>query len=446
LHEDDVTPSARLSAAIEILGDIAVRRRPAADALRDWGLARRFAGSKDRAAVASLVYDALRRKASSAWVMGFEHWEEASPRAVLLGALRLARAMSAADIAELCDGSRFAPAPLTADERARLEAAEARLTSAPDSVAGDFPEWLAASLKGELGGDLVMEMQALARRAPLDLRVNSLVGTREEAMAALSHLRPSPTPFSPVGIRLPHGEDGRGPSVQSERAFLEGLVEIQDEGSQLVSLLTGMKPGETAIDLCAGGGGKTLALAALSGNMGRIVATDDDQRRLAPIHTRLRRSGARNVEVRPPRGRGDEPLEGLEGQADLVLIDAPCTGVGAWRRNPDAKWRVRPGSLAQRLREQDVVLARAMGFVKPAGRIAYITCSLLPEENEARILAFRENHPGWRVVPLERLFASVPSPISALGAHRSRGGAGLLLTPARAGTDGFFLSVLERIG
>ncbi|MFI5012516.1 MAG: RsmB/NOP family class I SAM-dependent RNA methyltransferase [Hyphomicrobiales bacterium] len=438
-------PSARLSAAIEALGDIAARRRPAAEALRDWGLAHRFAGSKDRAAVASLVYDALRRKASAAWIMGFERAEEASPRAVLLGALRLARGLGAEAIAALCDGSRFAPAPLSEDERARIEAGDKALATAPTHIGADFPEWLAASLEGEFGGELVAEMRALATRAPLDLRVNTLRGTRQEALAALSHLHPEPTPHSPLGLRLLHGEDGRGPSVQSEPAFLEGLVEIQDEGSQLVALLAGAKPGDMVIDLCAGGGGKTLALAALMGNQGRIIATDDDQRRLARIHPRLQRCGATNVEVRTPRGR-NEPLAGLEGQADLVLVDAPCTGIGAWRRNPDAKWRVRPGSLSQRLKEQDEVLDRAARFAKPQGRIAYITCSLLPEENEGRVQAFLDRHAGWLVIPPATVVACGPPQLVALASYRSRGGAGLLFTPARTGTDGFFLVVLEAIG
>ena len=440
-----MTPAARVSAAVEVLGDIVARRRPAADALKDWGLARRFAGSKDRASVASLVYDSLRRRASAAWIMGLSRFEEASPRAVLLGTLRLARGMSVKSIAEICDGSRFAPAPLTADERENLEAAESRLAGAPDPVAGDFPEWLAPSLEKEFGEALVSEMQALARRAPLDLRVNALKGTREDAMAALSHLHPSPALFSPFGLRLPHGEDGRGPSVQSEPAFLDGLVEIQDEGSQLVSLLAGMKPGETAIDLCAGGGGKTLALAALVQNEGRIIATDEDQRRLAPIHARLKRAGARNVEVRTPRLRGEEPLAGLEGKADLVLVDAPCTGVGAWRRNPDAKWRVRQGSLDRRLKEQEAVLERAASFVKPSGRIAYITCSLLPEENEERVASFLERRPEWRALPRERLVAGLSPALAALASYSARDGAGFLLTSARNGTDGFFLSVLERM-
>jgi 16S rRNA (cytosine967-C5)-methyltransferase len=434
-----MTPSARLSAAIEVLDDVAARRRPAADALKDWGLAHRFAGSKDRAAVASLVYDALRRRASAAFIMGFPHIAEASSRAILLGALALARGMDAEAIAKLCDGSRFAPSPLTDDEREKLEAGRATPIQAPAHVAGDFPEWLEPSLRAEFGDDLVLEMQALATRAPLDLRVNSLKATREEALAALAHLHPEPALHSPLGLRLPHFADGRGPSVQSEPAFLEGLVEIQDEGSQLVAMLAGMKPGETVIDLCAGGGGKTLALAALSVGRGRIVATDADQRRLAPLHARLDRSGATNVEIRTPRGRSDEPLVGLEGKADLVLVDAPCTGVGTWRRNPDAKWRIRPGSLEQRLKEQDAVLDRAMRFVKPDGRIAYITCSLLPHENGERIAAFRERHAGWRLVD-PRATAEAVAP--GLGAFRSRDGAGLLLSPARTGTDGFFLAVL----
>jgi 16S rRNA (cytosine967-C5)-methyltransferase len=441
-----MTPSARLSAAIEILDDIAARRRPAADALKDWGLAHRFAGSKDRAAVASLVYDALRRKASAAFIMGFAPAAGVSSRAILLGALALARGMDAAAIAALCDGSRFAPSPLTEDERARLEAGEGALAQAPPWVAGDFPEWLEPSLREEFGDGLVAEMQALAARAPLDLRVNPLKGTRDDALAALSHLHPEPTPLSPLGLCVPHFADGRGPSVQSEPAFLEGLVEIQDEGSQLVAMLAGARPGETVIDLCAGGGGKTLALASLLNNRGRIVATDADQRRLAPLHARLERSGATNVEIRTPRGRAHEPLAGLESGADLVLVDAPCTGVGTWRRNPDAKWRIRPGSLEQRLREQDAVLDRAARFVKPDGRIAYITCSLLPQENGGRVAAFRERHPQWRLIEPKEVVASGPAELAALTAFRSRDGSGLLLTPARTKTDGFFLEVLASGG
>jgi 16S rRNA (cytosine967-C5)-methyltransferase len=218
-----MTPAARISAAVEVLADIDARRRPATDALKDWGLSHRFAGSKDRAAIASLVYDALRRKASAAWIMG-----EGTPRAIVLGMLRLQRGLSPDAIAALCSGERFAPEPLTADERERLEKAD--LSRAPAPVAGDFPEWIEPSLRRLFGDDLVPEMQALTTRAPLDLRVNSLkVSSREEAHDALPHLNAIETPLSPLGLRIAPSEDGRGPAVQSEPEFLKGWVEIQDE-------------------------------------------------------------------------------------------------------------------------------------------------------------------------------------------------------------------------
>src|SRR3954468_21172147 len=336
-------PSARLSAAIEVLADIEARRRPAPDALKDWGLGHRFAGSKDRAGIASLVYDALRRKASSAWIMGDE-----SPRAVVLGMLRQ-HGRSPDDIAALFSGDRFAPAPLSDVERDRL--AHGTLDGAPSHVAGDFPDWVASALARVFHQDLVPELADLATRAPLDLRVNTLKASRDEALHELAHLGPSTTPHSPLGLRLAQGEDGRGPAIHAEPAFLKGMVEIQDEGSQLAALLSGSKPGEQVVDLCAGGGGKTLALAAQMQNHGQLYATDSDMRRLAPIHDRLTRAGTRNVQVRTPRARADAVTD-LDGTADLVLVDAPCTGSGTWRRNPDAKWRLRPGSLSARLTEQ----------------------------------------------------------------------------------------------
>ncbi|WP_018262526.1 RsmB/NOP family class I SAM-dependent RNA methyltransferase [Methylobacterium sp. WSM2598] len=423
-----MTPSARLSAAIEVLADIGARRRPAADALKDWGLAHRFAGSGDRAAIAGLVYDALRRRASAAWIMG-----EDAPRAVLIGSLRLQRGLAGATIAGLCSGERFAPAPLTEAERARLDTAT--LADAPLHVAGDVPEWVLPSLVAALGDDLLPELKALARRAPLDIRVNTLKADRDRVAAALAHLNPAPTPHAPDGLRIPVPDDGRGPALHVEPEFLEGLFEIQDEGSQLAARLTGARPGETVIDLCAGGGGKTLALAALIANRGRLVATDGDPRRLAPIHERLRRAGA-VAEVRTPRGGRGAPdaLADLAGAADLVLVDAPCTGSGTWRRNPDAKWRLRPGSLAARRAEQEAVLDRAAGLIRPGGRIVYVTCSLLPEENDGAVAGLLARRSSLRAVPLA--LAPDLEPALRRTAH------GIQMTPARTGTDGFYVALL----
>jgi 16S rRNA (cytosine967-C5)-methyltransferase len=324
-----MTPAARLSAAIEVLADIEARRRPAADALKDWGLQRRFAGSKDRASIASLVYDALRRRASAAWIMG-----EETPRAVLLGALRLQRGLDAEAIAALCSGERFAPEPLSAAERERL--ANGALDDAPAPIAGDFPAWIEPALAAAFGTDLVPELQALAARAPLDIRVNTLKCTRREAQDVLPHLGAVETLHSPLGLRMKPGEDGRGPALHVEPEFLRGWFEIQDEGSQLAALLAGARPGEQVVDLCAGAGGKTLALAAAMGNAGQIYATDSDPRRLAPIHDRLARAGVRNVQVRTPRGR-TEAVADLDGKADLASstppAPVPAPGAGTRTRN-----------------------------------------------------------------------------------------------------------------
>ena len=427
-----MTPAARVSGAIEVLADIEARRRPAPDALKDWGLAHRFAGSGDRAAIASLVYDALRRKASGAWLVG-----EATPRAAMIGSLRLARELSADAVAALFSGERFAPAPLSKTERAGLDRT---LDGAPPHVAGDVPDWIAPSLERAFGPDLVAECAALAARAPLDLRVNVAKVDRDRVAAELSDLAPVPTPHSPWGLRVPLGPDGRGPSIQSDPVFLRGEIEIQDEGSQLAAWLTGARPGETVVDLCAGGGGKTLALAAVMAGSGRLVATDADPRRLAPIHARLQRAGATSVEVRTPRGKSD-PLADLDGAADLVLVDAPCTGTGTWRRNPDAKWRLRPGSLSLRLSEQAKVLDRAARLVRPGGRIAYVTCSVLPEENDDAVAALLHRHRAFEVVPADEVLRDVGAGALASAVRLTR--YGLQMTPLRTGTDGFYVACLR---
>jgi 16S rRNA (cytosine967-C5)-methyltransferase len=421
---------------MEVFADIEARRRPASQALKDWGLSHRFAGSGDRAAIAGLVYDALRRKASSAWIMGAD-----TPRAVLLGMLARERGMGVDSIARLSDGARFAPEPLSDDEHARLRTAS--LEGAPAHVRGDYPDWLDPQFAAAFGDDRAEEGAALAARAPLDLRVNTLKAQREEAAEAIGELRPQPTRWSPVGLRVVVAPDAKSPAVHAEPAFLKGEIEIQDEGSQLAALLAGAKPGEQVIDLCAGAGGKTLALAAAMDNHGQIFATDTDKRRLAPIHDRIARAGARNVQIITQRTDKDM-LADLAGTADLVLIDAPCTGTGAWRRNPDAKWRVRPGALAERLKDQAEALDHATALVKVGGRIAYITCSVLDDENGAQIHAFVGRHPEFIIVPP----AEVTSALGERGFLFRRvvlmSDAGLLMTPRRTDTDGFFVSLLIR--
>jgi 16S rRNA (cytosine967-C5)-methyltransferase len=431
-----MTPSARLAAAIEILGELEARSRPAGDVLREWGVAHRYAGSGDRSAIGSLLFDALRRKASSAWIMG-----EGTPRAILLGTMKLARGLDAEAIGKLCDGSRYAPAALTDAERARLTSAS--LEGAPPPVAGDYPEWLDPHLAETFGDERAAEGAALAARAPLDLRINTLKTTPEKALEALAHLQATPTRWSPLGLRIALTAEGKQPPVTSEPTFLKGWFEVQDEGSQLSALLTGAKPGEHVLDLCAGSGGKTLALAALMEGRGQIFSYDADLRRLAPIHERVNRADAHNVQIRSPRGKQDV-LSDLVGKMDLVLLDAPCTGTGVWRRHPDAKWRMRPGALDQRVKEQAELLDAAVRYVKPGGRIAYVTCSILDAENGAQVRAFAARTPGFTIVPAVEVARTLGDRGFMLGKAALLSGEGLLLTPRRTETDGFFVSILKR--
>jgi len=367
---------------------------------------------------------------------------EETPRAVLIGMLHRERGLDVEQISALCNGTRFAPEPLTETERAAL--AGAVLADAPASVLGDYPEWLDPHFARVFGDDRAAEGAALAGRAPLDLRVNTLKGERDETLARLAHLGAEPTRWSPIGIRIRLSADAKSPAIHAEPAFLKGAVEIQDEGSQLAALFAGAKPGEQVVDLAAGAGGKTLALAAVMENHGQIYATDIDKRQLAPIHERITRANAHNIQVRTPRGEADM-LADLVGRIDLVLIDAPCTGTGAWRRNPDAKWRVRPGALTERMKQQEALLDRAAALVKAGGRIGYITCSVLAEENGDQIRAFLSRHRDFAIVrPRDIVAAALGERAMVFCQAALLAEEGLLMTPRATDTDGFYVAVMRK--
>ncbi|MEM8878086.1 MAG: RsmB/NOP family class I SAM-dependent RNA methyltransferase [Pseudomonadota bacterium] len=438
-------PGGRLAAAIEVLADIETRRRPAADALRDWGLSHRFAGSGDRAAIGNLVYDALRWRASSAWSMGND-----SPRALALSAFRRGWVSDVAEINAAIEADAHAPDQLSDDEQVRLtNIAVDGLADAPDWVRGDYPEWLQAEFSGLFGNAASEEGAALSRRAPLDLRVNLLRASHEKAVKALARYSPQPVPLLPTGLRIPAGQGPqRLPNIAAEAAYQRGHVEIQDAASQLAAILSGATGAMQVGDVCTGGGGKALALAALMGNRGQIHAYDADRNRLAPIFDRIKRAGARNIQVHAPKAGLSEDLSGLIGKLDLVFVDAPCTGSGVWRRRPDAKWRLSPESLAKRQQEQDTILRAAAPLVKPGGRIVYATCSIMPAENDRRIETFLQDHSQFSILPVEDVVAATlgaadgPAFLESvhLCAH------GLTMTPLKTGTDGFYVSALRRRG
>ena len=423
----------RLAAAMEVLADIETRHRPVSEALKAWGINNRFAGAGDRAAIGNLVYDALRRRASHAFVMGAD-----TPRALVLSVAVRDWGETPEGLTALFAADPHAPEPLTEDEVARLDAPDP-LATAPDHVRADVPEWVAAKLPESLGEHWVAEAQALAARPPLDLRVNTLKSNRERVMKVLARFHPEEAHAAPDGVRIAPGEkDSRTPNVQTDEGFLKGWFEVQDFGSQIVSVLAGAEGREQVLDLCAGAGGKTLAMAAAMQNKGQIFAHDSDRHRLAPIYDRLKRAGVRNVQVRPP---GEGALDDLAGKIDRVVIDAPCTGSGTWRRRPDAKWKLTPEQLATRVAEQRAILADGARYVKPNGTLVYITCSVLPEENAGQLAAFLTDHPEFSVIPGAGLWHSR---IGAAARARFMPEVGLQLTPGTTGTDGFYFAALRR--
>jgi 16S rRNA (cytosine967-C5)-methyltransferase len=422
--------AARASAAIEILTDSDKRRRPPADAIKDWMLNHRFAGSKDRAAIGDLVFGALRWKASSAWRVG-----EDNPRGWVIGALVYG---FRGGFEALAGWGEEPHAPEALSEVEKLALAADTLAAAPDWVRGDYPEWLDASLARVFGEHRAEEGASLAAPAPLDLRANTIKSTREKLLASLekSPKLSTPltaTPYAPEGVRIGWSA-GRAFPWPTEPAFLKGWFEVQDEGSQLAAMAVNAQPGEQIGDVCAGGGGKTLALAAAMGNSGQIYAYDVAGARLAALSGRLKRATARNVQMRFPEKGGGE-LADLAGKLDAVLVDAPCSGSGTWRRAPDTKWRLKPAALEQRQTEQQQALDLAAPLVKPGGRLVYVTCSVLPEENEDALAAFLARTPGFTAEALIEPVAAAPGYKRGLARQ---------FTPRLTGCDGFFVAALRR--
>ena len=429
-----MTPAARLAGAIELLTEIqAAPRRPADAVANDYFRARRFIGSGDRRAVSDRAWRVLRTQRRLAWWIG--RTEAAPTPRLLIAASLLLEGWTLPGLRQSYSGGQYGPAPLLQPEMAAAQALEGHTLdhpAMPDSVRLEMPDWVLPHLQARFGAALHPEMLAALDPAPLDLRVNLLKATREQAQAALlaEGLETAPTPLSPWGLRIP----GRR-AVTTGAAFQSGLVEIQDEGSQLVAALVGAGPEMRVVDWCAGAGGKTLALAMLMGNQGHLVACDVSAPRLDGAVRRLRRAGVHNAE-RHLVAPGDKWAKRRGGSFDRVLVDAPCTGTGTWRRNPDARGRLRPQDLAELVPKQAGILDAASRLVRVGGRLVYATCSLLLDENEAQVDAFLLRNPGFAVVPLADAW-TLPAPPPGPGPY-------LALTPMQHGTDGFFAAVLER--
>lgn len=385
----------------------------------------RSLGSRERATLSDTVYAALRERLKFEWLArsgSGSKWR----RLAILG----------------FPGDRdFLKSALSEPEKVWLDqCARATDDDFLPQHRHNLPDWLAQALQAQLGAEFDALVASLLQPAPLDLRVNSQKARREAVLASLEQagLQGQATPFSPMGVRL----QGK-PSLARWDAFTQGEVEVQDEGSQLLSLLVAPKRGEMVVDFCAGAGGKTLALGAAMRNSGRLYAFDTSAHRLDALKPRLARSGLSNVHPVAIAHERDDRVKRLAGKIDRVLVDAPCSGLGTLRRSPDLKWRQTPETVAAQARLQLAILTSAARLLKPGGRLVYATCSLLVEENEAVAEAFAQAHPDFSVLPAAQCLASaqVPSP-ETLSAGES--GQWLRLWPHRHATDGFFAAVWQK--
>lgn len=414
-------PRGLLDQAIAVTGELLHFRQPA-DAVLSAFFRSQRSGPHERAFIAETAYAVLRRKRSLAAWIGMEP----NAKQLVLAALVRHGGVSRRVLEE-------AISKRDADWLAELKARPEPALSLAEQA--DLPDWLTERLAALLPETALLELaRALNQPAPLDLRVNSLKAERAAVLAQLERdgIAATACPFAPAGIRL-----GAKPSLAKHPLFLDGSVEVQDEGSQLLGHLLAPKRGEMVVDFCAGAGGKTLLLGALMRSTGRLYAFDVADKRLAKLKPRLARSGLSNVHPVVIAHENDTHVKRLAGKCDRVLVDAPCSGLGTLRRNPDLKWRQTPETVEELMVKQAAILAAAARLLKPGGRLVYATCSLLPEENEGIVDAFLAAHPQFA-----RLSAAAV--LAAQGIRIEMPGADLHLLPQVHGTDGFYAAVLER--
>ncbi len=432
---------AQLQAIMDVLLEINEAAQPADAVIAKYFRGHRYIGSKDRAAISGALYYILRHMYRLNWwvdeLAGTKLSAEERIRLTIILFLSLLKKYPADAITAVFSGGKYAPAALEDDEVAFLKKLEGRTLIHPnmnDSIRLECPPWAYSLMKPFYGETLDSEMRAMQEAASLDIRINPLKTTRDDILEELekAEIKGKATPFSPYGIRI----DGRPPLSQMAM-FKDGRIEVQDEGSQILSLMLDAKSGMSVVDFCAGAGGKTLAIAAGMNNKGRVVACDVAGGRLEKAKLRFRRAGLHNIETHELKNENDQWVKHNAGKYDRVIIDAPCSGTGTWRRNPDARWKQLGPSLDELLGMQTRILNSASRLVKAGGRMVYATCSMLQEENQSQITAFLEKNPSFKLVPLD---AAMPAQLKKLAK-----GEMLVLTPSRHKTDGFFAVVLEKI-
>ncbi|PZQ46464.1 MAG: rRNA cytosine-C5-methylase [Micavibrio aeruginosavorus] len=426
---------ARITAAIDLLNRFKAAPIPMDNTIRDFMAARRFIGSKDRTSIVERVYRIMRSHARLGWWIAQGKMEDTSRLRVLADYVLNDRPE---ELESIFSGEQYAPDPLSDAEydfADFLKNKELSDPAMPVAVRCECPDWAAEKLQPLFGDAFEAHLAAMIDPAPLDLRVNTVKGTVEEAIESLTkdHVRIERTKYSPIALRA----KGK-PFMGDTKAFKNGLVEIQDEGSQLIGLVSGAKPGMRVLDFCAGGGGKTLVLAAMMKNKGNIVATDNNTRRLEKGKPRFKKAGVHNVELRSLEEESNRKwLRRQKGTMDIVLVDAPCSSSGTWRRNPDLRWSWYGPKLPEIMQMQSDILDRVADKVKPGGRLVYATCSLFTEENEQQVESFLSRHADYSVLPFSEAWEGDTSMLPNEGPY-------LRLFPKDHETDGFFAAVLVK--
>lgn len=426
-----MTPAGRIAAVIELLQEVLDTPRPADTQASAYFRNRRFIGSKDRQAISNRFYRVMREYIRLSWWVK-KAGAEVNARTLVIASLILEKEHNPESLDASFGSDKFAPVALSKQEKKMAEQLFGNSLMSPDmdlQTRTECPDWAYESLKNALGDRFEDELNAMLTPAPLDIRVNSLMADRNEVLEYLKEegLEAEAGKISPWSIRL----FGR-PPISQYTIYQDGVIEIQDEGSQMVALVADPKPGEQVVDFCAGAGGKTLALGAMMNNKGRIIAMDVLGKRLDRARERFRRAGLHNIETRALSSERDKYVKRHVGSFDVVLVDAPCSGTGTWRRDPDKRWRQLGPGLSSLVPLQTSILESASRMVKKGGRLVYATCSLLPEENDNQIRDFLKRHPEFE--------------IKRIGDTLKMDGAGdfLHMSPARHNTDGFFAAVLIR--
>lgn len=438
-----MTPAARIETAIALLDEILAQPRPADATVASFLRSRRYIGAKDRQFLLEKVYGLLRRYGRLKWHMNQVDLQVTARRMMI--ADLLLSGTRPEQLKEIFSGNQYAPGMLTdAEEKLIYWCADRQLEDPemPRLVAVECPAWAEQPLREAFGDAFETELLAQTQSAHVDLRLNPLRQTeRDRLIHELGNLglKAQPTPYSPLGVRM----EGRT-AIGNLKAFKDGRVEVQDEASQLVGLLVDAQPGMRVIDFCAGAGGKSLVLGATMGNKGRIIACDVLEGRLKRARERFTRAGVDTIELKPLKSEHDPWLKRQKESFDRVLVDAPCSGTGTWRRNPDTRWRSLGPGLESLLPLQGSILSRAARLVKPGGRLVYATCSLLASENRQQIDAFLSENPDFHRVHPATIWSGTVGRFGETSMPVTADADDLVMTPARHQTDGFYACILER--